>query len=1504
MAQELEVGIRITVDGKGLIVETQAAKQALGGLGDAANKTGSELGQTAKQSDALEASTARLKVGIAAATVTLGAFAATSVSSSLEFRKSMALISTQIDGTVDDLNRLESIARSTAVQFGTMPVEQSRAFYEIISAGIEDVTQATELLQAANKLAIGGNTDLATSVDGLTNIMNSYSGKVASAEAVSDALFIGMKAGKATMSEFSSDLGRVTPIASALNVSFDELVASIAALSKQGISTAESVTGVRAILASVAKPTKEATDLAEQLGLQFNAAGLQAKGFGGFLDEISKKTGGNVDQIALLFGGVEALVPAMALAGQAGKDFSQIMEDMENKAEATQDAFDKMAAIPGAKIEELMASINNIAITLGDTLAGFLAPAAAKAAAALNHLTGTGPQLSAIEQQKQMIAGLREELASLNDRKNLIDAFTGEKISELFFDKRSADLLSQRIDDAVADLFKLEEAADKAATAVNAVETTGVVKPNAKPTLPDHLIKALKAEQDAREKAAKIREREAQQAMASSQRIIEALKMETEQVGKSAVQKRMLAAAAEAAKAPTKALAMEIMASAQAFALATQREEELQQAEKARLETIREIEKAEREAARAAEEASRQAAAEWNHLWGGVEQTAKQAFVQFAAHGKSAMESIGESIKVAIIDVLYQLTVRKWIINIGASLSGIPGTAGAASGGGMNLMDMANFGSSITNALGTGFGATTFIGNSLSALGGSSLLGSFGAGMAGGAEGAAFIAAESAAAGAGGAASMGSAFGTGLAGLGGGIIGTFGGSMIAGDKKVGGLSGSTTSSMGATVGGAIGSIWGPAGAAIGAILGGLIGGGVNALFGRGPLKQKETNLIGDVTADGFSGITSTKFKAKGGAFRSDKIDRVMTDTDSGQLLDRYGELVEGGISKVLEPFAEQAKAYALELGKYLDESIGNISKSARGMADTLGMGSDALDNFSMSINIASEKGKALTDEQIAQVIADAGEQMARHLIPEIDSLSKTGESAFQTLQRLSGEFNVLTNLGAALGNSLADTRAFLRSVSFEQRSTFVDAAGGMDALASNAQFFSDNFLTDAERLQPKIELLNQELGKLGLSSDMTKEQFKALVQSFGQANGISEDMLLGLLNVQHLFVQVQNGLESIGQAAAEVIPKLDAGGLLNDAFGMLQRSVEAERKTVTKNYNDSLKQVSAEIGIVTSNISKLKGLSDGLKSTVASIRGLGINDARQQIADAIVSARKGIFPDLNKIQPALQALQGQSAFGFSTREDFERARAANANLIGELGGLTDDQLDAEERMLDELERNRSTLQTGFDNEMARLNSILESSRQEVDALTGLNTTLLSLVDALANFRIARDAAVDSGGTTTHPAMVLGGTGNSSISAADIRNFIGSGKTPDEILQAALQHGISAQQVVAAMGGSAGFTLDNIRRFAASRGITGFASGGVHPGGVRIVGELGPELEMTGPSRIYSNQQTRDLLGSSEIVAAIKELATAVRDSTGYSKKTADLLMRVTRDGESLRTVAA
>lgn len=292
-----------------------------------------------------------------------------------QFQDALAEVATQVDTTVFSMQKLSDEALRQAQAYGSTPLDQVNAYYEIISAGAADAATATETLTAANKLAVGGITDTATAADVLTSVLNAYGPAAGSAADVSDALFIAVRNGKTTMEEMAVNIGKVAPIASQLGVSFDELTASIAALTSGGIATAEATTGVRAILASVAKPTDEAAKLAQKLGIEFNSAGLQARGFGGFMADIATKTGGSQDALAILFGGVEALIPALALSGEAGKKFAQTMEDMAGKAGATEEAFKKVMEGPGKQMDLLFSALSVKVIEFGGALLSVAIPA-------------------------------------------------------------------------------------------------------------------------------------------------------------------------------------------------------------------------------------------------------------------------------------------------------------------------------------------------------------------------------------------------------------------------------------------------------------------------------------------------------------------------------------------------------------------------------------------------------------------------------------------------------------------------------------------------------------------------------------------------------------------------------------------------------------------------------------------------------------------------------------------------------------------------------------------------------------------------------------------------------------------------------------------------------------------------------------------------------------------------------------------------------------------------
>lgn len=89
----------------------------------------------------------------------------------------------------------------------------------------------------------------------------------------------------------------------------------------------------------------------------------------------------------------------------------------------------------------------------------------------------------------------------------------------------------------------------------------------------------------------------------------------------------------------------------------------------------------------------------------------------------------------------------------------------------------------------------------------------------------------------------------------------------------------------------------------------------------------------------------------------------------------------------------------------------------------------------------------------------------------------------------------------------------------------------------------------------------------------------------------------------------------------------------------------------------------------------------------------------------------------------------------------------------------------------------------------------------------------------------------------------------------------------------------------------------------SRGIAipHFAGGGDHTGGLRLVGERGPELEFTGPSRIMNNAASRNFFDATGIINAIAQLQASVRaENMAIVRNTSEVARLSKRwDGEGM-----
>lgn len=412
------------------------------GLDTLVDKTGNVTGFLADVTDSI----VKLDLALAAAGVGITAFA---VKLSDDFDTAFGEIATLIGQPADNLRDFQAQILQYS-ESSTASLEQiTNATYGAISAGV-DYRDSLELIAAAEQLAIAGKADLGSTTTALVSTLNAFGASADQAGDFADTFFTTVRLGQTTIPELSSAIGRLAPIAAAAGLSFDEMAAAIATITAEtGTGTAEAITGIRAAITAILKPTSDAASVAADLGIEFNAAALESKGFSGVLQEVADATGGNTETIARLFGSVEALAPVLALTGNAADKFGENLRAFENDTGAAGIAADELSGTLANLGQTLRNNIESALIGLGGRLTDETRSAVTSVTSIFNSLgdeirlddgafapilDGLEGLAQDIDQKLQAIAANFPEALSGLDLSGLLASFgdLGDELDDLF----------------------------------------------------------------------------------------------------------------------------------------------------------------------------------------------------------------------------------------------------------------------------------------------------------------------------------------------------------------------------------------------------------------------------------------------------------------------------------------------------------------------------------------------------------------------------------------------------------------------------------------------------------------------------------------------------------------------------------------------------------------------------------------------------------------------------------------------------------------------------------------------------------------------------------------------------------------------------------------------------------------------------------------------------------------------------------------------------------------
>lgn len=293
----------------------------------------------------------------------------------IQLEDEMANVSTIADTGEKSMAQLTDEVIAVSNVTGIAATEIAKAQYQTISAGIA-TAESAGLVEMAAMAAKAGVSDVTTVIEGSTSIINAWGIAMADSESIFDKLLKTQQRGKTTIGEIAGSIGQVTGLAPQLGITLDEILAAVATLTLSGVDTSTAMTGLKGVMSAIIKPTAEAREEAARLGIQFDAAAVEAMGFTNFLAMVMEATDGDAESLAKLFGSVDALSQIMLLGGSSAATYADILDDLGNSAGTLDNMFGLRTSSSAERFALALNKINNAAIKLGQSLAPMIGAAA------------------------------------------------------------------------------------------------------------------------------------------------------------------------------------------------------------------------------------------------------------------------------------------------------------------------------------------------------------------------------------------------------------------------------------------------------------------------------------------------------------------------------------------------------------------------------------------------------------------------------------------------------------------------------------------------------------------------------------------------------------------------------------------------------------------------------------------------------------------------------------------------------------------------------------------------------------------------------------------------------------------------------------------------------------------------------------------------------------------------------------------------------------------------
>ncbi|WP_212644925.1 hypothetical protein [Delftia sp. PE138] len=524
--------------------------------------------------------------------------------------------------------------------------------------------------------------------------------------------------------------------------------------------------------------------------------------------------------------------------------------------------------------------------------------------------------------------------------------------------------------------------------------------------------------------------------------------------------------------------------------------------------------------------------------------------------------------------------------------------------------------------------------------------------------------------------------------------------------------------------------------------------------------------------------------------------------------------------------------------------------------------------------------------QIDPAAGKAAKDQFRKLIE--DALASGNNELAAKLLALAGVFGTVADAAGAVLASLSADRVQLEA-------ELLRATGQTDEYKAALRKLATEGMSEAERAAWDYnEALRAEIA--------AKDQYASLEKRWLELNGDTAELRrreLAALDPSNRAIQERiwalederTATQEAARAAAEAAQKAKDAALAN-----FEAAVSRERSY----WSDIASASQAAVQSLSSALASLKSNARDLYGAVDDTQQMLAAQGMVYIERALAGVRSGAkVSSFEGLTDAIGAARGGiESKGYATQFERDRDTLVVAGQLAELAERGETQLSVEERQLKAAQEQITQL----DKTLQYWRDLLSGNASQIDATLSVERAIQMLRALLVPGSEPGPAA--GGGNGGGPDFGGSLPGDSSGSKpADSKykqvRIYGSDVWYEPVIDKQLiekldrlspiYHSFDGTEdvrglllAVKAAGGTmadlstlSGFFESDWRKAGAAVGVPAFAGGGLHSGGVRLVGERGPELEVTGPARYWSSAQTQALLsgagGNSRLESLVEQL---------------------------------